>query len=137
MSNLLEGSIFNEFTLNRKIYVENNSTLKVCGKTLSSSTCQMGFPSCIGDVLYVPKLAKNLLSIKQLIEKNFKVEFKTAKYLLMFFYSNKVIIEVVQDRRLYNLVKIAQSLVWLQNVTPRLRKMICGIRNLNMFTCKL
>jgi hypothetical protein len=49
---------------------------------------------CIGDVLYVPKLAKNLFSLIQLIEYSFKVEFDATKCWLKYFYSNKMIGEI-------------------------------------------
>jgi hypothetical protein len=52
-----------------------------------------------------------MLLINQLIEQNLKVEFEATKYWLAFFASNKVIIEIVQEGRLYKLVKVAQSLV--------------------------
>jgi len=100
-----------EFILNHKIYVENNSTFKLCGKNIIFFNLLNGISKRIGDVLYVPKLAKNLLSINQLIEKSFKVEFEATKYWLTFFDSNKVITEVVQEGRLYKLVKVVQSLV--------------------------
>jgi hypothetical protein len=69
--------------------------LKYVEKPLSSSICQMGSPSVLKMFLCVPKLAKNLLLINQLIEQIFKVEFEATKYWLAFFDSNKVIIEVV------------------------------------------
>jgi len=100
-----------EFTLNHLIYVGNNSTLKICEKNIIIFNLLNGISKRIGDVLYVPKLAKNLLSINQLIEKSFKVEFEATKYWLTFFDSNKVITEVVQEGRLYKLVKVVQSLV--------------------------
>jgi hypothetical protein len=53
-----------------------------------------GISKCIGDVLYVPKLAKNLLLFSQLIEYNFKVEFDATKCWLKYFYSNKMIGEI-------------------------------------------
>jgi hypothetical protein len=84
-----------EFTLNNKIYVGNNNTFKICGKNIIIFNLPNGISEHIGDVLYVPKLAKNLLSINQLIEQSFKVEFQATKYWLTFFDSNKVIIEVV------------------------------------------
>jgi hypothetical protein len=95
-----------EFTLNHLIYVGNNSTLKVCGKNIIIFNFPNGISKHIGNVLYVPKLAKNLLLINQLIEQSFKVEFEATNYWLAFFDSNKVIIEVVQEGSLYKLVKI-------------------------------
>jgi hypothetical protein len=53
--------------------------LDVCGKDNIVFNLLNGISKCIGDVLYVPKLAKNLLSIIQLIEQGFKVEFETTK----------------------------------------------------------
>jgi hypothetical protein len=53
-----------------------------------------GISKCIGDVLYVLKLAKNLLSFSQLIEYNFKVEFDATNCWLKYFYSNKMIGEI-------------------------------------------
>jgi hypothetical protein len=112
MSNLLEVfSTLEEFTLNHLTYVGNNSTLKVCGKNIIIFNLPNGISKCIGNVLYVPKLAKNLLLINQLIEQSFKIEFEATKYWLAFFNSNKVIIKVVQEGRLYKLVKLVQSLV--------------------------
>jgi hypothetical protein len=100
-----------EFTLNHLIYVGNNNTLKVCGKNIIIFNLPNGISKRIENVLYVPKLVKNLLLINQLIEQSFKVEFEATKYWLAFFDSNKVIIEVVQEGRLCKLVKIAQSLI--------------------------
>jgi len=37
-----------------------------------------GISKCIEDVSYVPKLTKNLLSISQLTQQNFKMEFKAT-----------------------------------------------------------
>ncbi len=90
-----------EFALNHKIYVGNNSTLKVCGKNIMIFNLPNGISKRIGDVSYVPKLAKNLLLINRLIEQSFKVKFEATKYWLTFFDSNKVIIEVIQKGKLY------------------------------------
>ncbi len=70
-------STFEEFIWSHKVYFEDNSLLDVCGKGTLSSTCQMGFPNVLE--LYVSKLAKTLLSVNQLIEQDFKVEFETTK----------------------------------------------------------
>jgi hypothetical protein len=56
-------------------------------------------------------LAKNLLSISQLKKQGFKVEFETTKCWLKSYDSNKVIVEVIQERRLYKLIGIVQSSV--------------------------
>jgi hypothetical protein len=51
----------------------------VFGKDIIVFNLPNGIFKCIGDVLYVSKLAKNLLSINQLKEQGFKVEFETTK----------------------------------------------------------
>jgi hypothetical protein len=66
---------------------------------------------CVGDVLYVPKLAKIWQSINQLTKIGFKVEFKATKCWLKSFNSNKVIVKTIQEGRLYKLIEIFQSLV--------------------------
>jgi len=66
---------------------------------------------CIGKILYVSNLAKKMLSINQLIEQGFKVEFEAIKCWLKFYDSNKVIVEVIKEGRLYKLIEIVQSLV--------------------------
>jgi len=76
-------------------------------------------------------LAKNLLSINQLTKQGFMVEFETTKCWLKSFDSNKVIVEVVQEGRLYKLVGVVQSLV----VAIRLKGVTS--RNLDMSLCKL
>jgi hypothetical protein len=81
--------------------------------------------------IYIPKLAKNLLSINQLTKQGFMVEFETTKCWLKSFDSNKVIVEVLQKGRLYKLVGVVQFLI----VALRLRGVIS--RNSNMFLCKL
>jgi hypothetical protein len=53
--------------------------LDVCGKDIIVFNLLNGISKCIGDALYVTKLAKNLLSINQLIEQSFKVEFEATK----------------------------------------------------------
>jgi hypothetical protein len=67
-----------EFIWSHKVYFENN-TPDVCGKDIIVFNLPNGIFKCIGDVLYVSKLAKNLLSINQLKEQGFKVEFETTK----------------------------------------------------------
>jgi hypothetical protein len=59
-------STFEEFIWSHKVYFENNSTLYVCGKDFIIFNLPNGISKCIGDVLDVSKLAKNLLSISQL-----------------------------------------------------------------------
>jgi hypothetical protein len=56
-------STFEEFTLNHKVYLGDNSTLDVCGKGTVVFNLPNGIFKCTGNVLCVPKLAKNLLSI--------------------------------------------------------------------------
>ncbi len=104
-------STFEEFIWSHKVYFENNSTLDICGKDIIVFNLPNGIFKCIGDVLYVWKLAKNLLSINQFKEQGFKVEFETTKCWLKSFDSNKVIAKVIQERRLYKLIGIVQSLV--------------------------
>jgi hypothetical protein len=56
-------STFEEFTLNHKVYLENNNMLDVCGKDIIVFNLLNRISKCIGDMLYVPKLVRNLLSI--------------------------------------------------------------------------
>jgi hypothetical protein len=72
-------STFEEFIWSHKVYFEDNNTLDVCRKYIILFNLPNGIFKCIGDVLYVSELAKNLLSISQLKEQGFKVEFKTTK----------------------------------------------------------
>jgi hypothetical protein len=65
-------------------------------KTLLSSNYQMGFYKHIKDILYVAKFVKNMLSISQLIEQVFNVEFETNQFWLKCFNSNKVVVEAIQ-----------------------------------------
>jgi hypothetical protein len=60
-----------------KVYIKGNNTLDLCEKTLLFSNYQMGFFKHIGDILYVANFVKNMLSISQLIEQVFNVEFET------------------------------------------------------------
>jgi hypothetical protein len=53
--------------------------LDVCGKDTIAFNLLNGISKCIGDALYVPKLAKKSLSTNQLIEQGFKVEFEATK----------------------------------------------------------
>jgi hypothetical protein len=56
-------STFEEFTLSHKVYLGDNNMLDVCGKDTIVFNLPNRISKCIGDVLYVPKLAKFLLSI--------------------------------------------------------------------------
>jgi hypothetical protein len=78
----------------------------VCGKDIIVYNSPNGISKCIGDVLYVPKLVKYLLSINQLTKQGFKVKFEATKCWLKFSYSNKVIVEVIQGGKLYKLVRV-------------------------------
>jgi hypothetical protein len=64
-------------------------------KTSLSSNYQMGFSKHIGDILYVAKFVKNMLSISQLIEQIFNVEFETNQLWLKSSNSNKVVVEAI------------------------------------------
>jgi hypothetical protein len=86
---------FEKFILTHKVYFENNSTLDVCKKDLIVFNLPNGISKCIGNVSYVPKLAKNMLSVSQLIEQGFKVEFDATKCLLKSFDSNKTFGKIV------------------------------------------
>jgi hypothetical protein len=54
---------FENFTLNHKVYLRDNNTPDVCGKGIIVFNLPNGISKCIGNVLYVPKLAKKMLSI--------------------------------------------------------------------------
>ncbi len=56
-------STFEEFILNHKVYLGDNSMIDVCGKGTIVFNLPNSIFKCIGDVLYVPKLVKNLLII--------------------------------------------------------------------------
>jgi hypothetical protein len=104
-------STFEEFTLNHKVYFGDNNIFDVCEKDTIVFNLPNRISKCIGDVLYVPKLAKNCQSINQLTKKGFKVEFENTKCWLKSFNSNKVIIKAIQEERLYKLIGISQFLV--------------------------
>jgi hypothetical protein len=53
--------------------------LDVCGKNTIVLNLPNVISKCIENVLHVPKLTKNLLSINQLIKQSLKVEFKATK----------------------------------------------------------
>ncbi len=81
--------------MSHKIYLGDNNTLDICGKgTIIFNLSNLIF-KCIRNELYVPKLAKYLLLINQLVEQGFKMEFETIKCLLKHFDLNKVITEIV------------------------------------------
>jgi hypothetical protein len=67
----------------------------VCGKNTIVFNLPNGISKHIGNVLYIPKLTNNLLSINQLIEQDFMMEFETTKCWLKSFDLNKLIVEVV------------------------------------------
>ncbi len=56
-------STFQEFSLNLKVYLGDENMFDVCGKCTIVFNLPNGISKCIGDVLYVPKLTNNLLSI--------------------------------------------------------------------------
>jgi len=51
----------------------------ICGKGTIVFNLPNMISKCIENVLHVPKLTKNLLSINQLIKQGLKVEFETTK----------------------------------------------------------
>jgi hypothetical protein len=83
-----------------------------------------GISKRIENILYVSKLVKNLLPINQLMRQGFKVEFEATKCWLKFSYSNKVIVEVIKEGRLYKLIGVVQSLV-LDGSTKTKRNDLC------------
>ncbi len=56
-------STFEEFSLNHKVYLGDDNTFDVCGKGNIVFNLPNGISKCIGDVVYVPKLTNNLVSI--------------------------------------------------------------------------
>ncbi len=99
------------------------SEWEACVKTSMSRACDLN--------LYLPWRLFNLRSIiwkechiSQLIEQGFKVEFEAIKCWLKFFYSNKVIVEVIKEGRSYKLIGIVQSLV-LDGSTKTKRNDLC------------
>jgi hypothetical protein len=56
-------STFEEFTLNHKVYLEDNNMLDVCGKGIIVFNLLNRISKCIGDMLYLTKLIKKLLLI--------------------------------------------------------------------------
>jgi disulfide oxidoreductase YuzD len=93
-----------------------------------------GNSKCIEDVSYVPKLTKNLLSISKLTKQNVKVEFKATRCWLKFSHSKKVVVEVVQKRMLYKLVRMTQSLV--AECNTKIKKNDLWHKDSNMSICK-
>jgi hypothetical protein len=86
--------------------------LDVCGKNIIVFNLSNDISKCIKDVLYILKLANNLLSTNELIEQGFKVEFEATKCWLKSYGSNKVIVKTILKRRLYKCnVGVVQSLV--------------------------
>lgn len=104
-------STYEEFTSSHKMYFENNSMLDVYGKNIIVLNLSNDIFKCIRDVLYILKLANNLLSINKLMEQGFKVEFEATKCWLKSSNSNQVIVEAIQERKFYKLVGVVQSLV--------------------------
>ncbi len=94
-------STFEKNSLNHKVYLGDDNTFDVCEKGNIVFNLLNEISKCIGDVLYFPKLANNLLLVNWLIEQGFKVEFETTKCWLKSFNSNKVITKVIQEGRLY------------------------------------
>ncbi len=70
-------------------------------------------------MLYVLKLAKQLLLISQLIEQFFKVKFEGTKCWLKSFDLNKMIAKVFKKEYYINRLELLNP--WLQNVAPRLK----------------
>ncbi len=62
------------------------------------------------------------------------MEFEVAKCWLKFSDLNKMIVKIVQEKNYINWLELFNP--WLYNVAPRLKEVICGIRNLNMSLCK-
>jgi hypothetical protein len=57
---------FEKSILNHKVYLRDNSMLDVHGKGIIVFNLPNGISKCIGNVLYVPKLAKRSSSMKKL-----------------------------------------------------------------------
>jgi hypothetical protein len=58
-----------------KVKIENGDYIVVKGKLIVAINSLSGL-KCISDVLYVPDIDQNLLSVGQLLEKGFKVIFE-------------------------------------------------------------
>ncbi len=86
--------------------------LDVYGKNIIVLNLSNDIFKCIRDVLYILKLANNLLSINKLMEQGFKVEFEATKCWSKSYDSNKVIVKTILKRRLYKCnIGVVQSLV--------------------------
>jgi hypothetical protein len=83
------------------------------GKTLFFSN---EISKCIRNVLYILKLANNILSINELIEQSLKVEFEATKCWLNSYGSNKVIVKTILKEG-YIIIMLELFNPWLQNVT--------------------
>ncbi|XP_042391858.1 uncharacterized protein LOC121982918 [Zingiber officinale] len=58
-----------------EVKIGDGKALKIIGKSAVSIQTKEGKDNIIKDVLYVPELTQNLLSVGQLLQKNYKVEF--------------------------------------------------------------
>ncbi len=109
------------------------STFNVCGKCTIIFNLPNGISKSIGNMLYVSKLAKNLLSISQLIEQGFKVEFEIIGW--SFLIQTRWLLKWLKKEGYINWLELFNP--WFYMVGPRLKGMICAIRNSNMSLCKL
>jgi hypothetical protein len=78
-------------------------------------------------------LAKNLLSISQLIEQGFKVEFEIIGW--SFLIQTRWLLKWLKKEGYINWLELFNP--WFYMVAPRLKGMICAIRNSNMSLCRL
>lgn len=68
-------------SLKSRVRIGNGEYLEVKGKgTVAMESC--AGTKLISDVMYVPKIDQNLLSVGQLVEKGFKVIFEEEKCLI-------------------------------------------------------
>jgi hypothetical protein len=106
----------------------------ICGKGIIVFNLSNGISKCVGDVLYVLKLTKQLLWISQSIGQIFKMKFEATKCWLKSFDFNKMIIKVSEERRLYKLIGIVESLV--AKCSIKIKRVTCGIKHLdNFYVC--
>lgn len=72
-----DGKLFTELDRNitSKVKIGNGTHLKVEGKGTVAIETHSGF-KLISDVLYVPEINQNLLSVSQLLDKGYKVLFE-------------------------------------------------------------
>jgi hypothetical protein len=72
-----DGKLFTELDRNiiSKVKIGNRTHLKVEGKGIVAIETHSGF-KLISDVLYVPEINQNLLSVSQLLDKGYKVLFE-------------------------------------------------------------